>query len=358
MNELFKAKSIQQAKGFRQIAGFLDLGAAVLQLIAVVLVPMFTFSAFGMKESYSLAAIAGEADEPAVWGLIFFMGILCVVQGVFGALTFTLAPAVAGLVNIIIVFVIHGIAMSELNSSYGSLFGSILKRGAGQYLLIIALLAEIAAIVLVVLEGKKSAGYQAPAYQAPAAPRANAYAAPAAQQPRYSAPANNYAAPAAPVNPAPAAPAAAPVRNRSNIVAPAGMGAAPMAADVDETVFVGAAQPQNESESGDETVFMAPAETRAALTRVSNNQVFAISSLRPAQVGRKSDVCSVALDNRLVSGIHARVFYKDGKFYLEDMQSTNGTFLNGQQLAPHVPVPLTNGAQVTFANEQMQFKLI
>jgi len=34
-----------------------------------------------------------------------------------------------------------------------------------------------------------------------------------------------------------------------------------------------------------------------------------------------------------VSGRHARVFRRDGSPYLEDLGSTNGTYVNGQPLA-------------------------
>ena len=38
--------------------------------------------------------------------------------------------------------------------------------------------------------------------------------------------------------------------------------------------------------------------------------------------------CSVTLDDTYVSQIHARVFAQDGKFFVEDLGSTNGTYLN------------------------------
>ena len=39
--------------------------------------------------------------------------------------------------------------------------------------------------------------------------------------------------------------------------------------------------------------------------------------------------CSVALaDDTFVSQLHARVFVRDGQPFVEDLGSTNGTFLN------------------------------
>ena len=44
-------------------------------------------------------------------------------------------------------------------------------------------------------------------------------------------------------------------------------------------------------------------------------------------VGRAAG-CQVTLDDSYVSQIHARVFAQDGKIFVEDLGSTNGTYLN------------------------------
>jgi hypothetical protein len=48
-------------------------------------------------------------------------------------------------------------------------------------------------------------------------------------------------------------------------------------------------------------------------------------------VGRSRDA-DVQIEDRYASGIHARVFSRDGHFYVEDMNSTNGTLLNDATL--------------------------
>jgi pSer/pThr/pTyr-binding forkhead associated (FHA) protein len=44
-----------------------------------------------------------------------------------------------------------------------------------------------------------------------------------------------------------------------------------------------------------------------------------------------------------VSGRHARVFSRDGLFFIEDLKSTNGTWLGDRRLVPGVPVPVAIG---------------
>jgi pSer/pThr/pTyr-binding forkhead associated (FHA) protein len=47
----------------------------------------------------------------------------------------------------------------------------------------------------------------------------------------------------------------------------------------------------------------------------------------PLQIGR-SDSCQVVLQDTYASQMHARVFPKDGEWFVEDLGSTNGTYLN------------------------------
>lgn len=48
-------------------------------------------------------------------------------------------------------------------------------------------------------------------------------------------------------------------------------------------------------------------------------------------IGRSKDA-DVQIEDRYASGIHARLFSREGRYFAEDMQSTNGTLLNGATL--------------------------
>ena len=46
----------------------------------------------------------------------------------------------------------------------------------------------------------------------------------------------------------------------------------------------------------------------------------------------RSDGADIRVDDPFASSAHARIFNRGGFMYLEDMGSTNGTFLNGRQV--------------------------
>jgi len=48
-------------------------------------------------------------------------------------------------------------------------------------------------------------------------------------------------------------------------------------------------------------------------------------------IGRSKEA-DVQIEDRYASSLHARVFSREGRFYVEDMNSTNGTLLNGATL--------------------------
>ena len=68
-------------------------------------------------------------------------------------------------------------------------------------------------------------------------------------------------------------------------------------------------------------------------------------------VGRAAG-CQVTLDDSYVSQLHARIFRRDGVFYVEDLGSTNGTFLNAQKVS--APVAMKRGDQLRIGSTVME----
>src|SRR5260370_6388635 len=57
-------------------------------------------------------------------------------------------------------------------------------------------------------------------------------------------------------------------------------------------------------------------------------------------LGRNID-CAIPLTGKQVSRQHAHIYHQEGHYYLQDLGSSNGTFLNGKRLTPNAPSPLT-----------------
>jgi hypothetical protein len=58
-------------------------------------------------------------------------------------------------------------------------------------------------------------------------------------------------------------------------------------------------------------------------------------------LGRQYD-SHICLTGKAISRQHAQILCRDTAFFIEDLDSSNGTFLNGLRLAAHVPTPMSH----------------
>ena len=72
-------------------------------------------------------------------------------------------------------------------------------------------------------------------------------------------------------------------------------------------------------------------------------------------VGRDPQRADVVLDEPTVSGEHARVRYEGGQFYLYDLASSNGTFVNNRRVPRQM---LMDNDLVRFGNAELVFKKV
>lgn len=72
----------------------------------------------------------------------------------------------------------------------------------------------------------------------------------------------------------------------------------------------------------------------------------------PVRIGTSTTESDCVLDNVMVSRKHAVITMECGGYYIEDLDSTNGTFINGSRISPYEPVLIREGDQICFANEK------
>jgi pSer/pThr/pTyr-binding forkhead associated (FHA) protein len=64
-------------------------------------------------------------------------------------------------------------------------------------------------------------------------------------------------------------------------------------------------------------------------------------------IGRHPALCDRVIDDPSVSRRHLRIGMAEGKPYVEDLNSLNGTLLDGAEVPQFEPVPLVAGQELT-----------
>lgn len=76
----------------------------------------------------------------------------------------------------------------------------------------------------------------------------------------------------------------------------------------------------------------------------------------PYIIGKEKDRVNLVLGDHSVSRIHARLVEEDGNVYVEDLHSTNGTYLNDFPLTPHERVKLKRGDLLQLGKVELDFQ--
>jgi pSer/pThr/pTyr-binding forkhead associated (FHA) protein len=71
------------------------------------------------------------------------------------------------------------------------------------------------------------------------------------------------------------------------------------------------------------------------------------------QVGR-AEACQIQLPDTYASSFHARIFNRDGSWYIEDLGSTNGTYVNQRRIT--APAELRAGDRVKIGKTTLDLR--
>lgn len=76
----------------------------------------------------------------------------------------------------------------------------------------------------------------------------------------------------------------------------------------------------------------------------------------PLIIGKRRDSASLVLNDYSASRIHARIMPEGSNYYIEDLNSTNGTFKNGLRLQPYERRKLEPEDELRFARSEFVFR--
>ncbi|MDF2538016.1 MAG: hypothetical protein K0S76_1037 [Herbinix sp.] len=101
------------------------------------------------------------------------------------------------------------------------------------------------------------------------------------------------------------------------------------------------------SEERPPSVLLQPIDSLQYKTITLAHTPFFIGKLR-----KNVDFC---LEKEVVSRYHAKISKEAQQYYLTDLNSTNGTFINREALAPYQTIELKDGDEIAFADIKYQF---
>jgi pSer/pThr/pTyr-binding forkhead associated (FHA) protein len=101
------------------------------------------------------------------------------------------------------------------------------------------------------------------------------------------------------------------------------------------------------------TVANTPARPTILLVHQDGSKPFPYRLEGATTIGRAAE-CELRLDDTYVSQQHARIFDRSGNWFVEDLGSTNGTFVNEQKLV--APAMLTPGDTIRVGTTKVELR--
>ena len=75
----------------------------------------------------------------------------------------------------------------------------------------------------------------------------------------------------------------------------------------------------------------------------------------PYRIGRMAGQVDYCVDNPAVGRIHAELTMGPDGYLITDMNTRNGTYVNGIRIEPNTEYPIKSGDRFMLANEEFQF---
>ena len=76
----------------------------------------------------------------------------------------------------------------------------------------------------------------------------------------------------------------------------------------------------------------------------------------PFVIGKKKENVDLVMNDYSASRVHARITHEEGGYFIEDLNSTNGTFKNGLRLQPYEKRKLESGDELRFGKTEYVYR--
>lgn len=77
----------------------------------------------------------------------------------------------------------------------------------------------------------------------------------------------------------------------------------------------------------------------------------------PCYIGKSMEQNRIVIYNQAVSRRHALIDKEEGRYFLTDLHSTNGTYLNHLRIPPEQKVPIQESDEISFADVSYRFRM-
>lgn len=108
------------------------------------------------------------------------------------------------------------------------------------------------------------------------------------------------------------------------------------------------------SQYSDRTVLLSPNAVKYPFLKSTSGEIIILMKF-PFMIGRLKEQVDYCLKNPAIGKLHAEIKKTSDGYFINDINTRNGTMVNGERLEPCKDYVLENGARVTFANEEFIF---
>lgn len=116
-------------------------------------------------------------------------------------------------------------------------------------------------------------------------------------------------------------------------------------------------QESTEVEEFGRTIFIEEAvmAKTVALYKMDGEMIVALEKF-PFVIGKKRENVDLVINDYSASRVHARITHEESGYYIEDLNSTNGTFKNGLRLQPYEKRKLESGDELRFGKTEYVYR--